>query len=182
MQREIHFTKEGQFLGRNGLSKAIGLEIQKNEFNDIIIIRPVNSKGTTGSSFIAVPQGSIPELIDTLRLFLEGGSDTAPDSKGEKIKYIKDVLATWGRTTCAELNRDHSPCKASIGEGKQNVSELIEEFDAQGVSAVTYNDEIEIGYNDYNYEDLEDYLIDEIVEIMEEYEADMLKTEKRCKD
>ena len=180
MNRQIHFTKTTSFLGRNGCFKATGLTIFK--LGDMVQIYPVTSKDKLGKCNICIPQGSIPELIDTLRLFLEGGSDTAPDSKGEKIKYIKDVLATWGRTTCAELNRDHSPCKASIGEGKQNVSELIEEFDAQGVSAVTYNDEIEIGYNDYNYEDLEDYLIDEIVEIMEEYEADMLKTEKRCKD
>jgi hypothetical protein len=180
--REIHFTQDGQFLGRNGLSKAIGLEIDLNKFNQMVIIRPVNSKKVTGSSFIAVPQGSIPELIDTLRLFLEGGSDTAPDPKGEKIKYIKDVLAVWGSTSCAERERDHSPCKSSIGNGKQNVSELLEEFDAQGVSAVVYNDEVEIGWNDYTYEELEDYLIDEIYEIVSEYEADMLKTEKRCQN
>jgi hypothetical protein len=178
--REIHFTRDGQSLGRNGLAKAIGLEIDLNQFNGMVIIRPVNGKKQTGASFIAVPQSSIPELIDTLRLFLEGGSNTAPDPKGEKIAYIKKVIGEWGNTSCAELQRDHSPCKASIGEGKQNVSELIEEFYSTHVSAVTYNDEIEIGYNDYNYEELEDYLIDEIVEIMEEHEADMLKTEKRC--
>jgi hypothetical protein len=104
------------------------------------------------------------------------------NQKASKISYIKKVIGDWGNTSCAELQRDHSPCKTSIGEGKQNVSELIEEFYPDRVSAVTYNDEIEIGYNDYKYEDLEDYLIDEIVEIMEDYEAEQLKTEKRCKD
>jgi len=102
--------------------------------------------------------------------------------KASKIAYIKNVVSRWGNTSCAELQRDHSPCKASIGEGKQNVSELIEEFYPDRVSAVTYNDEIEIGYNDYKYEDLEDYLVDEIVEIMEDYDADMTKTEKRCQN
>lgn len=97
--------------------------------------------------------------------------------KASKIAYIKNVVSRWGNTSCAELQRDHSPCKTSIGDGKQNVSELIEEFYPDYVSAVTYNDEIEIGYNDYKYEDLEDYLIDEIVEIMEDYDADMTKTE-----
>jgi hypothetical protein len=104
------------------------------------------------------------------------------DNKASKIAYIKKVIGDWGNTSCAELSRDHSPCKASIGDGKQNVSELIEEFYPDRVSAITYNDEIEIGYNDYKYEDLEDYLIDEIVEIMEDYEADMEKTEKRCQN
>jgi hypothetical protein len=179
MTKEIKFKTESQFLGRNGLSKAIGLEIASNEFNNMVIIRPVNSKNVTGSSFIAVPQDSISELIEALKGYVEV---PVSDERADKIKYIKDVLGVWGRTTCAELELDHSPCKASIGEGKQNVSELIEEFDANGVSAVTYNDEIEIGYNDYDYEQLEDYLIDEIYEIISQYEAGMLKTESRCQD
>jgi hypothetical protein len=102
--------------------------------------------------------------------------------KALKIKRIKDILGVWGATSCAELNRDHSPCKNSIGEGKSNVSELIEQFDANGVSAVTYNDELEIGWNDYNYEDLSEDLIDEIADIIDNYETDMLKTESRCQD
>ena len=102
--------------------------------------------------------------------------------KASKIKYIKDVLAVWGSTSCAERERDHSPCKSSIGNGRKNVSELIEQFDANGVSAVTYHDELEIGWNDYTYEELDDYLIDEIYEIISDYEADMLKTEKRCQN
>jgi len=100
----------------------------------------------------------------------------------KKIDYIKKVLGDWGSTSCAELQRDHSPCKTSIGNGKNNISELIEQFEVSGVSSVVYNDEIEIGWNDYSYDELEEYLIDEIVEIMEEYEADQIRTEKRCKD
>lgn len=180
MNREIHFTEEGQFLGRNGLSKCIGLEIVKNDINNFVIIRAVNSKNATGSSFIAVPQGSIPELIDTLRLFLEGGSNTAPDPKGEKIAYIKKVIGEWGATSCVELNRDHSPSMNSLAGGK--VCELVEEFELDGVGTVVYNDETEVDWNNYSYEELSDDIIDEIVEIMEDYEVDMLKTEKRCKD
>jgi hypothetical protein len=178
--REIHFTKEGQFLGRNGLAKAIALEIEENKFNGMIIIRPVNSRKQTGASFIAVPQSSIPELIDTLRLFLEGGSDTAPDPKGEKIAYIKKVLGEWGATSCTELELDHSPSLYSTGNGGGNVCELVEQFNADGVEAIVYDDEIELEYNNYSYDELSDDIIDEIVEIMEDYETDMLKTEKRC--
>jgi hypothetical protein len=118
------------------------------------------------------------------RIDLTGSNTDGIDynSKAINIKRIKDILAVWGATSCAERETDHSPCKSSIGNGKCNVSELIEQFDANGVSAVTYNDEIEIGWNDYSYEELEDYLINEILEIVEEYEADMLKTEKRCQN
>jgi hypothetical protein len=176
--REIHFTKEGQYLGRNGLAKAIGLEIDLNEFNGMVIIKPVNSRKQTGKSFIAVPQSSIPELIDTLRLFLEGGSDTAPDPKAEKIAYIKKVLGEWGSTSCCELERDHSPSMNSLAGGR--VCELIEQFHVNEVETVVYDDQNEVDWNTYTYEELSDDVIDEIVEIMEDYETDMLKTEKRC--
>jgi hypothetical protein len=176
--REIHFTKDGQSLGRNGLAKAIGLEIDLNQFNGMVIIRPVNGRKQTGASFIAVPQSSIPELIDTLRLFLEGGSNTAPDPKGEKIAYIKKVVGEWGSTSCCELERDHSPSMNSLAGGR--VCELVEEFNVDGVCTVVYNDETEVDWNAYDYEELSDEVLDEIVSIMEDYEANMLKTEKRC--
>jgi hypothetical protein len=178
--REIHFTKDGQFLGRNGLAKAIGLEIDLNEFNGMVIIRPVNGRKQTGASFVAVPQSSIPELIDTLRLFLEGGSNTAPDPKGEKIAYIKKVIGEWGATSCCELERDHSPSMNSLAGGR--VCELVEQFNIKGVETVVYDDQNEVDWNSYDYEELNDDIIDEIVSIMEDYEADMLKTEKRCQD
>ena len=104
------------------------------------------------------------------------------NEKARKIDFIKTILREWGATSCAELSRDHSPCKTSIGNGKSNVSELLEQFEVDNVSSVVYNDEQEIGWNDYAYEDLEEYLIDEIVEIMVDYEADMEKTQKRCEN
>jgi len=96
-------------------------------------------------------------------------------TKAGKIKRIQHVINEWGSTSCAELQRDHSPCKTSIGDGKSNVSELIESFDVDGVEAVVYNDQNEIGWNNYTYEDLEDYLIDEILEIMEDYDVEQQK-------
>jgi len=100
------------------------------------------------------------------------------DYKASKIAYIKKVLGEWGATSCCELELDHSPSINSMAGG--NIGELVEEFNVNGVSAVTYDDDNEIGWNDYNYEELSDDIIDEISDIMENYEADMLKTEKRC--
>jgi len=102
------------------------------------------------------------------------------NSKAIKIGKIKKIITEWGSTSCGERERDHSPSMNSMAGG--NIAELVEEFNVNGVSAVTYDDEIEIGWNDYNYEELPDEIIDEILEIVEEYEVDMLKTEKRCQD
>ena len=98
----------------------------------------------------------------------------------QNIAYIKKVISEWGATSDVELELDHSPCLNSIGNGKDNVSELIERFNADGVETTVYHDEITIADNNYSYEELPDEVIDEIVEIMKNYEADMLKTEKRC--
>jgi hypothetical protein len=101
-------------------------------------------------------------------------------SKAIKIGKIKAIITEWGSTSVCERERDHSPCLNSIGSGKNNVSELVEQFYADSVETVVYQDEITLSYNNYSYEELPDEIIDEILEIVEEYEADMLKTEKRC--
>lgn len=103
-------------------------------------------------------------------------------NKVEKISEIKRIIGEWGSVTSSELQLESSPCINSIGNGKNNVSQLIEHFYNDGVDAVTYHDEIELGEEYFNYEDLSDEIIDEIYFIMEEYEADMLKTMKRCQD
>lgn len=102
------------------------------------------------------------------------------EDKSEKIRYIKKVLDTWGGTSTSELELDHSPSLNSMAGG--NIAELVEEFTVDGVSAVTYDDDMEIGWNDYSYDELPDDVIDEIVEIMENYEADQEQTAKRCEN
>ena len=95
-----------------------------------------------------------------------------------KIAYIKKVIGDWGATSCCERERDHSPSMNSLAGGR--VCELVEQFDVNGVETVVYDDQTELDWNNYTYEELSDDIINEIVEIMEDYEADMLKTEKRC--
>ena len=97
-----------------------------------------------------------------------------------KIKYIKKVLADWGATSCCERERDHSPSMNSLADGR--VCELVESFDINGVETVVYDDQTELDWNNYTYEELSDDIINEIVEIMEDYEADMEKTMKRCEN
>lgn len=98
--------------------------------------------------------------------------------KNKKIAYIKKVIGEWGSTSCCERERDHSPSMNSLAGGR--ICELVEQFNVNGVETVVYDDENDIDYFNYTYDELPDDIIDEIVEIMEDYEADMLKTEKRC--
>jgi hypothetical protein len=119
-------------------------------------------------------EGTIQQLVHKLNplAFYSG--------KALQIKKIKDILDKWGGTSCTELERDHSPSMNSIAGGR--ICELVEEFTVNGVSTIVYDDEIELEYNDYTYEELPDDVIDEIENIMEDYDVDMEKTESRCQN
>lgn len=95
----------------------------------------------------------------------------------EKIVYIKNVLSTWGMTTTAELGLKSSPV---YNNGTGKVCTLVEEFTEGYARLVTYDDEINISEEDVPYEELPDDLIDEIYEIILNYEAEQIRTEKRC--
>ncbi len=177
--KTIHFTETSNFLGRNGMFKSIGLFICRLTTKDEIRINPVTSKNKMGMCSIYVPISNIPELIDTLKSFMEGSSE---NKKEIKIKRIKDILSVWGGTTTSELELGGSPCISSTGTNKNNVSVLIEEFYPDGVKTVTYQGETEIDECNVRYEGLSDDLIDEIADIINNYETDMLKTEKRCQN
>jgi len=101
------------------------------------------------------------------------------ESKHSKIAYIKKVIKEWGPTKSGELQLESSPIMNSLGDG--NVCELIEDFYKDGVGTAIYdrNGE-EIDWNNYEYEDLSEDLIDQIWNIIEQYEVFNLKFEKRC--
>jgi len=100
-------------------------------------------------------------------------------SKHSKIAYIKKVIKEWGSTSSGELTLESSPCLNSLGDG--GICELVEDFNVDGVGTTIYDlTGEEIDWNNYEYEDLSEDLIDEICYIIEQYEADMIRTEKRC--
>lgn len=103
-------------------------------------------------------------------------------SKIEQIKKIRSIIDEWGSVNTCELGLDSSPCIKSIGNGKNNVSQLVERFYRDGVEAITYHDEIELGIEFILYQDLDENIVDEIYNIMLEYDADMNKTMERCQD
>jgi len=160
--KDVKFKSTTTFLGRNGEFKSTGLLISMSLLNEVFI-QPITSKGFPGRAYLAVPIESIPELIEALK-------SLAP-SKNDKIKEIKEIIMVWGSVVMGELTFcDHSPCISSIGNGKNNVSQLIEGFRLEYVQAITYQDELELGEDFINYEDLSDELIDEIHGILKEHD------------
>jgi len=91
-----------------------------------------------------------------------------------KIEHIKKVLRTWGMTSTAELELSSSPV--------YNNSALVEEFTEDNVRVITYDDELGIDEDNVLYEDLSDDLIDEIYEIIDQYDVKQNKLHDSCKD
>jgi hypothetical protein len=104
------------------------------------------------------------------------------DTKTAKISRIKEIIAEWGPTTTAELEADSSPCISSSGTNRMNVSTLVEGFFSNTVKIVTYNNETEIAEDCLTYEELEEDVIDDILNLLEDYDTDNEKTMKRCED
>ena len=103
-------------------------------------------------------------------------------NKKEKIERIHQIMDEWGSTTSGELELESSPCINSIGNGKNNVSQLVEYFYRNYVTTITYHDEHELGENDIFYEDLSDDILDEILNILEEYDVSMTKLMNSTRD
>ena len=112
----------------------------------------------------------------------EIGVQTIADTKTQKISRIKEIIGEWGATTTAELEADSSPCISSSGTNRMNVSTLVEGFNSDDVDIVTYNNETEIAEDTIPYEDLSEDVIDEILNLLEDYDTDNFKTIQRCED
>jgi hypothetical protein len=86
--------------------------------------------------------------------------------KKKMIEEIKRVIGEKGMTTSGELELESSPCISSIGNGKNNVSQLVESFYSDKVEAVTYHDEIALCEEFIPYEELKKEIIEEIYDII----------------
>ena len=93
------------------------------------------------------------------------------------IQYIQKVIDQQGNVKTSELELDSSPIINSISDG--NICELVEGINLDGVDTIVYDNGREIDYDFYYYDDLNPDLISEIRMIVENYEIDCEKTEKR---
>ncbi len=100
------------------------------------------------------------------------------------IKHIKRIIEKWGAFGSGEvegsLGETYSPCVNSMG----NLVALAEYFKPNEVEVCIYNpsgfscDPIDTYI--VSYEDLSKDALEEILTLAEQYEADQIKTEKRC--
>lgn len=64
--REIKFTKNTSFLGRNGMFKQSGIII--NDVTSSIALYPITSKGQIGRACLTIPKDQIQEFVRQLLL------------------------------------------------------------------------------------------------------------------
>lgn len=102
--------------------------------------------------------------------------------KEKKISEIKRILDKCfnGTTSTSEIEADSSPCISSKGNGRMNVSVLVEDFSMSEVRVVTYNDDTPISEGELTYEELDEDIIDEILDLLEQEEVEHDKTWERC--
>ena len=98
------------------------------------------------------------------------------DEKEEKIKYIQKVIQEWGQFKINEVEGEECPVFSQSGK---NSHWLIEEVDYYGITISHYVNERYIESTDMEWKVLINDIIDEVCQIVENYEAEQLKTEKR---
>ena len=99
--------------------------------------------------------------------------ELSSNTKQDKIDRIKEIIHLWGSTNVCELELDGSPCLASIGNGHNNVSQLVEAFYIDNVGVTTYHDDMEPGDTLLPYSDLPDDILNEVLDIIERYNTEM---------
>lgn len=114
-----------------------------------------------------------PKLIKDLFSNWESINET---TRKENLDYIKNVLREWGGFKINEVEGESCPVFSQI---EKDSCWLIETINSDGVEITHYVNEIEVNSNDVNWCDLGDVIIDELSTIVENYEADQIKTRKR---
>ena len=84
-----------------------------------------------------------------------------------------------GAFSTSDLIESSAPVIASLGK---NTHQIAERFNKYGVEAVVYVHEKDVESETLTYEDLKKEVLDEVLIIAEDWEAECLKTEKRCAD
>jgi len=97
--------------------------------------------------------------------------------KNAIIKNIKAIIEKFGSFTTADVEAESSPVIATLGK---DTCQLAETFNLHKVTAVTYVHETETNEDFILYEDLKKDVLEDILRLAENYEADQLKTLKRC--
>jgi hypothetical protein len=99
--------------------------------------------------------------------------------KQKLINGIKSIIEEWGGATTSELELGCSPIYNQMG--KNNFA-LVERFNRNGVTVIHYVHDNEVDDFDVDYQELKVDLLEEIYQILEQYNVEQQKTMDRCKD
>ena len=93
------------------------------------------------------------------------------------INSIRKIINEFGSFTVGEIEADNSPCVNSMGK----FVALAEDFDKDDVTVRIY-DEDGTEHDEFtmDYEELSVDVLAKIEMFAQDYEADQLRTEKRC--
>lgn len=94
-------------------------------------------------------------------------------TKEQYISEIKSIIDKWGTTTTCELELETSPVYNTFGKDSY---ELIELFNRNGVTVVSYVHETVVNEFDVDYDQLSEELLYDIYDILTQYDIGMEKT------
>ena len=151
---------------------------------DETVLVPITDyfKGQNDEEFDVLHWSFLIDIVNKIDLTGCNIDGIHQNSNDINISVIKQIINEYGNTTSKKLDLDEPPTLFNINNGMVNVSEIVEDYREDGVETITYQDDKIVGYSYYEYEELTDEIISDIKEVIEIYEADYLKTEKRCED
>ncbi len=94
------------------------------------------------------------------------------------IKKIKNIIIEYGSFSPYEVSQDNPVIKTM---GKDH-NQVAEKFNLHAVDAISYVNEIEVDEDEIDYEDLPIDVLEEILNIAEDYKTGFDKTMDKCKD
>lgn len=96
--------------------------------------------------------------------------------KQRNLNYIEKVIGDFGTFSIGELELGESPVLKTVNK---NQCDSIEKFDRKSCTVTSYVHEIVVVEYEVEYKDLKKGLLDEVVLVIEQYEAEQIKLYKR---
>ena len=100
-------------------------------------------------------------------------------TKEQYISDIKSIIDKWGSVTSREQELEASPVYNTFG--KDHI-QLVERFNRNSVTIVSYIHEIEVDEFDVDYDQLSENLLYDIYDILDQYNVGMEKTFQKIRN
>jgi len=100
-------------------------------------------------------------------------------TKEQYISDIKSIIDKWGSVTSREQELEASPVYNTFG--KDHI-QLVERFNRNSVTIVSYIHEIEVDEFDVDYDQLSENLLYDIYDVLDQYNVGMEKTFQKIRN